>query len=87
MDTSHQTALATLQEEFPAFRIWQETTLTGPRYIACSRHLNQSPHTLITRDLAELRAELSAAKPQPAPASPSTAATQPGIPLPRRRSA
>jgi hypothetical protein len=87
MDTSHQATLATLQEEFPAYHIWQEPTLIGPRYIACSRHLNQSPHTLITRDLAELRAELSATKPQPAPAPPGAAATRPGIPLPRRRSA
>ena len=52
--------LAALQRDFPAYDIWQETTLTGIRYIARSRHLNQSPHTLITRDPAELRAVLAA---------------------------
>jgi hypothetical protein len=77
-------ALTTLQCDFPAYHIWQETTLTGPRYIARSRHLNQSPHTLVTRDPAEMRAELSAAKPPPAPAPPRTAST-PAVPLPRRR--
>lgn len=81
-NNSHQDTLAALQEEFPAFRIWLETTLTGPRYIARSRHLSQNPHTLITRDLTELKTALSAAKPPPPPA----AATQP-VPLPRRRSA
>jgi hypothetical protein len=53
--------LAALQHDFPAYDIWRETTLTGMRYIARSRHLNQNPHTLITRDPDELRAVLSAA--------------------------
>jgi len=46
---------------FPAFHIWCETTLTGVRYIARSRHLSQNPHTLVTTDPAELRAVLTAA--------------------------
>jgi len=75
--------LAALQRDFPAYHFWRETTLTGPRFIARSRHLSQSPHTLVTRDPAEMRAELSAAKP-PAPAPPGTAST-PAVPLPRRR--
>jgi len=53
--------LAALQRDFPTFDIWRETTLTGARYIARSRHLNQSPHTLVTRDPDELRAALAAA--------------------------
>jgi len=53
--------LPALQRDFPAFDIWRETTLTGVRYIARSRHLSQNPHTLITRDPAELRAVLTAA--------------------------
>jgi len=63
MTPPEQTAdpLAALQNDFPAFDIWRETTLTGVRYIARSRHLNQNPHTLVTRDPAELRAALTAA--------------------------
>jgi len=76
--------LAALQRDFPAYHFWCETTLTGPRYIARSRHLSQSPHTLVTRDPAEMRAELSAAKPPPPPTTPGTAST-PAVPLPRRR--
>jgi len=75
--------LAALQRDFPAYHFWRETTLTGPRYIARSRHLSQSPHTLVTRDPAEIRAELSAAKPPPR-TTPGTNST-PAVPLPRRR--
>jgi hypothetical protein len=53
--------LSALQRDFPAFDIWRETTLTGIRYIARSRHLSQNPHTLITSDPAELRTVLTAA--------------------------
>jgi hypothetical protein len=53
--------LAALQRDFPAYDIWREPTLTGARYIARSRYLNQNPHTLITQDPAELRAVLTAA--------------------------
>ncbi len=73
--------LTILQRDFPGYRIWRENTLTGSRYIARSPHLNQNPHTLITHDPAEVRAELSAAKPP----QPPTAVTRPVIPLPRWR--
>jgi hypothetical protein len=53
--------LTAMQRDFPAYDIWQETTFTGVRYIARSRHLNQNPHTLVTSDPAELRAVLAAA--------------------------
>jgi hypothetical protein len=50
--------IARLQASFPAFRIWQEDTYSGPRYIACRLRPGTRPHTLITSDLGELRAEL-----------------------------
>jgi hypothetical protein len=53
--------LVALQSDFPAFHIWRETTLTGVRYIARSRHLGQNPHTLVTHDPAEMRAVLATA--------------------------
>jgi hypothetical protein len=83
MDIEHLAALTALQEEFPAFRIWQEPTLTGPRYIARSRHLNQNPHTLVTRDVDELRTTLSAAQ-LPQPPVPNQRPAAEDI-LPRRR--
>jgi hypothetical protein len=51
--------LARPQASFPQFRIWRESTYRGPRYIACRRQPGTRPHTLITSDLGELRAELS----------------------------
>jgi hypothetical protein len=82
MDTDHQTILAALQSDFPAFRITRETTLSGPRYIARSLHLNQNPHTLITADPAELRTALATA-----PVHHGPQAHTPGVrpPLPRRQ--
>jgi len=62
MDTEHQATLTSLQDDFPAFFITMEPALTGPRYIARSRHFGQNPHTLVTRDPAELRAALLAAQ-------------------------
>ena len=53
--------LTALQRDFPAFEIWREITHTGVRYIARSKLLSQSPHTLVTKDPAELRAALAAA--------------------------
>jgi hypothetical protein len=63
MNTEHEVTLATLQEEFPAFRITLEPTAAGHRYIARSLHLNRNPHTLVTHDPAEMRAALSTADP------------------------
>jgi hypothetical protein len=85
MDTDHEAMLTALQEEFPAFRITRELTLTGPRYIARSRHLSQNPHTLITADPGELRTALTSA---PAPQGPPVPQPRPAAAtLPRRRPA
>jgi hypothetical protein len=56
---SDSAALPALRDEFPHFRIWRETTGTRTRFIA--RRLSQGthPHTVVTADLADLRAELS----------------------------
>ena len=53
--------LATLQREFPRFRIWQETIHDRVRYVARSTHTGLNPHTVVTDDLAELRAALEPA--------------------------
>jgi hypothetical protein len=50
--------LATLQGEFPRFRIWQETIHDRVRYVARSTHTGLNPHTVVTEDLAEVRAAL-----------------------------
>jgi len=85
MDIEHGAVVTALQEEFPAFHIMLEHTLTGPRFIVRSRHLNQNPHTLITRDPDELRAVLHAAQRQEHPI-PHQRPAVPGT-LPRRRPA
>lgn len=54
------TTLPTVRAEFPQFRIWRETTSNRIRYIARSLHRGIRPHTVVTADLAELRAELRA---------------------------
>jgi hypothetical protein len=52
--------LPALRAEFPQFRIWRETTGSRTRYIARSLHRGSRPHTVVTPDLDELRAELRA---------------------------
>lgn len=52
-------ALASLQEQFPAFRIWREVTGEHARLVAVRRHAGTSPHTVVTADIDELRAALS----------------------------
>lgn len=47
--------------EFPAHMIWREGTPGGVRYIARGLDLSVRPHTLVTRDLSEIWAQLSAA--------------------------
>jgi hypothetical protein len=47
--------LMVLQNEFPAFSIWQEETPGRSRYVARSRHQGLNPHTVVTDDLQELR--------------------------------
>jgi S-adenosyl methyltransferase len=50
--------LASLQEEFPAYRIWRENICGRVRYNACRMQPGLHPHTVITDDLAEMRAAL-----------------------------
>ncbi len=53
-------ALSDIQWEFPQYRIWQEVTAARqPRFTARAKSLAIRPHTVVTADLAELRAELS----------------------------
>jgi hypothetical protein len=59
--------LAALQADFPQFQIWPEVTLDRLRYVSVSTRLDLNPHTVVTGDLAELRAVLQSAQP-PAPA-------------------
>jgi O-methyltransferase involved in polyketide biosynthesis len=50
--------LAALRQEFPAFRIWREEICGRVRYSAYRTQPGLHPHTVITDDLAELRAAL-----------------------------
>ena len=52
--------LTQIQAGFPQFAIWRETAHGQPKYIARSLRPGTHPHTLITSDLGELRAELGA---------------------------
>jgi hypothetical protein len=63
--------LASLQADFPQFRIWREATSQGTRYIARRLHPGVHPHTLVTPDPGEIRAELSASPSRPAGVRPS----------------
>jgi hypothetical protein len=63
MDAEQETVLTALRDEFPGFSISSETTHSGLRYIARSLLPGIGPHTLITSDLGELRAELSPGEP------------------------
>jgi hypothetical protein len=63
MDAEQETVLTALRDEFPGFSISSETTHSGLRYIARSLRPGIGPHTLITSDLGELRAELSTGEP------------------------
>ncbi|HCU91774.1 MAG TPA: hypothetical protein DHU96_03180 [Actinobacteria bacterium] len=51
--------LASLQHEFPGFRIWQEVTGERARLVAVRRQAGASPHTVVTSDADELRAALT----------------------------
>jgi hypothetical protein len=53
-----------LSEEFPRFAVWLEPAEDDKvRYIAKDRHPDVHPRMVITADLAELRAALSADQP------------------------
>jgi hypothetical protein len=46
-----------VQREFPRYRICREVAGTrNPPYVAQARNLRVRPHTVMTADLAELRA-------------------------------
>lgn len=66
--------LASMRQQFPQFRIWQEDTgRREPRFVARRRHPGINPHTVITADPAELRIALTA----PTPEHPSDSPAQP----------
>ena len=50
--------LQAARRDFPRYQIDVEFTVERPRYVARRTHPGPGPHTLITSDLAELRAEL-----------------------------
>ena len=62
-ESENDEEIAQLRASFPQFRIWRESTYRGPRYIACRLQPGARPHTLITSDLGELRAELGTGEP------------------------
>lgn len=51
--------LASLQADFPGYKIWPEDFPDGVRFIARSRHAGLHPHTVVTADPAELRCALN----------------------------
>ena len=51
-------ALDAARRDFPSYQIDVELTMERPRYVARRTRPGAGPHTLITSDLAELRAEL-----------------------------
>jgi hypothetical protein len=56
-------ALDAARRDFPRYQIDVELTMERPRYVARRTHPGPGPHTLITSDLAELRAELGMRRP------------------------
>jgi len=63
--------LATMQADFPSYRFWRESARNRTRYVARTRFGGENPHTVVTSDLAELRAVLDDSRtgPSPTPAS------------------
>jgi hypothetical protein len=51
--------LDSLREELPGFRIWREEMPSRVRYVARAMDLRTHPHTVITADPGELRAQLA----------------------------
>ena len=58
--------LASLQAEFPGYRIWREVTGEHVRLVAVRRTHGASPHTVVTADVTELRAALNGPPAKPA---------------------
>ena len=61
-DAAISKELAVLKAEFPAFQIWREEMPGRARFVARSLHADLNPHTVVTSDLAELRAALEPAR-------------------------
>src|ERR1022692_2814018 len=57
--------LHALREDFPQYRIWSEPRRGQTSYVARSQRTGLCPHTVVTADLAELRAALSGTPAQP----------------------
>jgi hypothetical protein len=55
--------LALIEAGFPGFRVWRQTVCDRMRYVAASRDLDTHPYTVITSDLKELVASLTAGRP------------------------
>jgi len=51
--------VVSLQQEFPGFRIWREVAGGHARVVAVRRNPGTKPHTVVTADVAELRATLN----------------------------
>ena len=51
--------LADLQQDFPSYRIWREALGDHVRLVAVTRQPGVTPHTVVTADVAELRAALA----------------------------
>ena len=66
--------LTALQEQFPAFHIWEEPGDGRTRYVARSIHLTGRPHTVVAADPGELRAALAQGSREPASTPPVNAA-------------
>ena len=58
-------ALQAAQRDFPGYAIDVDAASGHRRYIARRTQPGPGPHTLITSDLTELRAELSTSQPAP----------------------
>ena len=57
--------LARVEADFPHYRFWREAARSRTRYVARTRYGGVNPHTVVTTDLAELRAALHDAPAQP----------------------
>jgi len=59
--------LAQVAAGFPAYHVWRSVDPGHRRYVAQAAGLGARPHTVVTDDLAELAAVLSAGQQEPAP--------------------
>jgi hypothetical protein len=58
LDDARPGDLASLEADFPHYRFWRESGRNRTRYVARTRFGGIHPHTVVTSDLAELRAAL-----------------------------